>query len=546
MHRTQPLTTILRPFAGILTLLASPVLWAQCEGRPNEAESASGVTISATTAAPSSADPRLDRATERFNEGKRLLLEGKKVEARKEFDEAIDILLSTAASAPDRARLERKMEELTDKIYRLDVESLDAGDLEKTVFDKSPLDDIRELTYPIDPGLKPKAAAEVKLTQSQLPLVLNDAVLSFINYFNSDRGKRTLVAGMKRAGRYKGMISKILAEEGVPQELIFLAQAESGFAPRAVSYMAAVGMWQFVQFRGQEYGLKQSAWHDDRLDPEKATRAAARHLRDLYKQLGDWHLALAAYNCGPMCVESAVRRTGYADYWELRSRNALPRETSNYVPIILAMTIMTKNPKDYGIEDVVPDEPIEVESFRVDANTGLQLLADISDTPLTLIKELNPSFTKNVVPQGELAKVPKGAKDEAEALLAKVPVDKRMLWRVHRVQSGETLDSLVRSYRTSAQQVQTANELKGNEVDPGDLLVVPVTPEPPKPAYRYAWVRGRRVLVPWGQAIQPVRAVAAKAVPQKYAARGKVQAAPARASVRAAAPSKSLYAGRKR
>src|SRR5437764_9724710 len=132
------------------------------------------------------------------------------------------------------------------------------------------------------------------------------------------------------------MIRRIFDQEGVPQELIHLAQAESGFLARAKSRKAAVGMWQFLAWRGREYGLDQTAYSDDRLDPEKATQAAARHLHDLYNEFGDWYLAMAAYNCGPGCVERAVQRTGYADFWELRAHNALPRETQNYVPLILA------------------------------------------------------------------------------------------------------------------------------------------------------------------------------------------------------------------
>src|SRR5262249_5165255 len=148
-------------------------------------------------------------------------------------------------------------------------------------------------------------------------------------------------------------------EEGIPPELIHLAQAESGFFPRAVSHKAATGMWQFVQFRGRQYGLMQTPYSDDRLDPEKATRSAARHLRDLFEKFGDWYLAIAAYHCGPGCVERAVERTGYADFWELRSRRTIPIETTNYVPIILAMTIMAKNAKEYGLDGVVPDPPLE-------------------------------------------------------------------------------------------------------------------------------------------------------------------------------------------
>lgn len=516
-----------------LTLMIPRVLPAQCEGRAEEASTVGSVPVLTVSASippqtPSPFDPRIERAVTRFNEGKRLLTEGKKDEARAEFDEAIDILLRARDGQPGRERVEKRLEELMERIYRHDVESLDAGEIEKTVFDKSPLDEIREMNFPVDPTLRTKVLDETKATQSQLPLVVNDSVLSFINYFNSERGRRTLIAGLKRAGRYKPMISKILAEEGVPQELIFLAQAESGFLPRAVSYMAAVGMWQFVQFRGREYGLMQSSYHDDRLDPEKATRAAAKHLKDLYTQFGDWHLAVAAYNCGPGCVDSAVRRTGYADYWELRARNALPRETTNYVPIIIAMTIMSKNAKDYGLTDVVPDDPEEYEVVPVSANTSLQLVADATLTPVTDLKELNPSFTQGIAPAGFDVKVPKGTSQDLAAALDRVPADKRTLWRLHRVQTGETVDSIVRSYRTSSAQIRQTNELERSELEPGSVLVVPVTPEPPKPTYRYAWVRGRRVLVPYY----------ARAVAAPSAARPVVSKAPASKTVTWKAPVK--------
>src|SRR5262249_41775985 len=148
-------------------------------------------------------------------------------------------------------------------------------------------------------------------------------------------------------------------------EIIHLAQAESGFIPRAVSRARATGMWQFMGWRGNQYGLLQTPYLDDRLDPEKATRAAARHLRDLYAEFGDWYLAIAAYNCGPGNVEKAVERTGYADFWMLRERGALPVETTNYVPIILAMTIMAKNSSEYGLEGLAYDAPLEYDTMDV-------------------------------------------------------------------------------------------------------------------------------------------------------------------------------------
>lgn len=485
-------TKVVRPAALLLAIgvagAQNPDVIARITSDDN-----SGITVSTGSTSLTSTDPRFEKAQELFASGKTLFQQGKKDAARREFDQAIDLLLAATESAPDRARLEKKLEDLIDRIYRFDLE-MGAGELEQTVFEKSPLDDIREITLPVDPKLKTPLREELKLSQSQLPLVLNDSVQSFINYFTSERGRRTLVYGFKRAGRYKPMISKILAEEGVPQELIYLAQAESGFSPRAVSYMAAAGMWQFITFRGREYGLNQSQWHDDRLDPEKATRAAAKHLKDLFTQLGDWHLALAAYNCGPMCVDSAVRRTGYADYWQLRARNALPRETANYVPIILAMTIIAKNPKIYGLENLEVDAPLESQGVAIDANTGLQLIADATETPLATIKEMNPTFIHNVVPRGLEVKVPVGTADEVTSALAKVPAEQRTTWRIHRLQSGESFDSVSRVYRSSSSLISQANAgLAADDAVSGQLLVIPVTPEVPRAAARYYWARGKRV-----------------------------------------------------
>src|SRR5947207_14541692 len=247
-----------------------------------------------------------------------------------------------------------------------------------------------QMTFPVDPKLKDKVREQVAATVSQLPLSVNDSVLSYINYF-SNRGRRTLLNGLQRSGKYRPMIQRVLDEEGVPQELIHLAQAESGFYPRAMSRKAAGGMWQFVKFRGNQYGLKQTLYTDDRMDPEMATRAAARHLRDLYKEFGDWYLAIAAYNCGPGVVEKAVERTGHADFWELRERRVLPLETTNYVPIILAMTIMEKNAAEYGIARFQLEAPLEYGTVVTPGVTSLALVADIVDVAVAGLGEISPS-----------------------------------------------------------------------------------------------------------------------------------------------------------
>jgi membrane-bound lytic murein transglycosylase D len=428
-------------------------------------------------------DARLAEAQARFQAGKRLLQEGNREGARLAFDQSIHSLLTAPLALEDRLRLERRLEDLIDLVYQYDIDELGAGG-EKS-FDRSPLDEIRELTFPIDPTLKGLVQHQIAATASELPMVLNDSVLSFVNYFSQGRGRYTLINGWRRSHRYRPMIERILAEEGVPAELIFLAQAESGFLPRAVSRKAATGMWQFVAFRGKEYGLTQTPLVDLRLDPEQATRAAARHLRDLYMQFGDWQLAIAAYNCGPGCVGRAVERTGYADYWQLRGRNALPKETTNYVPIITALTIVTKNAAAYGITLDDPDPALEYDTVKLEANTRVELIADAADLPVSAIRELNPALLKGVAPAGYELRLPKGQAPPIVAAIRAVPGPQRSAWRLHRVRSGDTLPQIAQQYRTTAKSILAANGEVSGEMGEGQVLMIPASyVEPPARAVR--------------------------------------------------------------
>jgi membrane-bound lytic murein transglycosylase D len=421
---------------------------------------------------PSQTDARIRRAEERLAAGRRSYQDGDLISARTQFDQAIDILLTTPETLPDRYKIEKKLEEFVAAIHKYDVNGLGASDFSgPTAYDKAPLESILEMTFPVDPNLKPKVKEQLQATTSQLPLQMTDAVLSYINYFSSDRGRRTLLAGLRRAGRYKPLIQRILAEEGVPQELIYLAQAESGFLPRAVSHKAAVGMWQFVQWRGRQYGLNQTAYTDDRLDPEKATRSAARHLRDLYQKFGDWYLAIAGYNCGDGCVEKAVQRTGYADFWALRARNAIPKETTNYVPIIVAMTIMHKNAKDYGLEEIEVDPPLTYDTIELEAPTHLALVADISDRPVSEIRELNPSLLNSVAPANYELHVPEGTKPAVIASLETIPAARRASWRLHRVGPGDTMESIAKRYKMPVNSIAALNSQSDAEV--GNVLIIP-------------------------------------------------------------------------
>jgi membrane-bound lytic murein transglycosylase D len=475
-------------------------------------------------------DQRIRRAEERYQEGRKQYLEGNIVQARMEFDKAIDTLLASPDSAPDRHVMEKKLEEMVDRIHRFDVEGLGAGDDQETAgYDKSPLQDILELTFPIDPNLKTKVKDQVMATTSQLPLEENDEVLRYINYFSSDRGKKTLIAGLRRAGRYRNMIRRILDEEGVPRELIFLAQAESGFLPRALSRKSATGMWQFVQFRGQQYGLMQTQYTDDRLDPEKSTRAGARHLRDLYQQFGDWYLAMAAYNCGPGCVSKAVQRTGYADFWQLRSRNVLPKETCNYVPLILAMTIMATNAKDYGLEDIDADPPVRYDTVEMAANTNLSLVADLLDIPVSELRDLNPSLLKPVAPAKYMLRIPKDSTQLLMSGLNAVPPDKRTSWRLHRVVEGETLNSIASRYRTAATNIASVNRASMDDLRAGDIVVIPAAytqPAPVKVKARTPHTARARYAKP-GTLVRRVKATPAphRRAPQRRASVGGPQVA---------------------
>jgi membrane-bound lytic murein transglycosylase D len=432
--------------------------------------------VEAPVARGSEMDNRLKRAEESFEAGKRLYQDGKLEEARQAFNRAVDLLLTAPDHAPDRSKLERRLDTMVDAIYRFDVIGLGAGeDSDKVVYDKSPLDGILEMTFPIDPRLKPKVKEEVTATASQIPLDESDSVLSYIHFFSSERGKRILVAGLRRAGRYRPLIERVLSEEGVPQELIYLAQAESGFLPRAVSYKKAAGMWQFLSWRGKEYGLAVTPWADDRLDPEKATRAAAQHLRDLYNQFGDWYLAMAAYNCGPGCVDRAVQRTGYADFWTLRDLNVLPKQTQNYVPAILAITIMAKNPKDYGLDDVEPEEPVSYDVVKMEAPTNLMLVADALERPVAEIRDLNPSLLKGTAPSGYELRVPKGSSQNLIAVLDMISPERRATSRVHRVERGETLADIARRYHTAASAIASANPGSITDPEEGDWLLIPAS-----------------------------------------------------------------------
>ena len=399
--------------------------------------------------------------------------------ARQNFDRAFDTLLSSNLQINSDTRLEAEFDRILEGTNTFETQALQQGDgFTEQKSEPAPIDEANEVTYPVDANIKAKAEAEIKSTRSDLPLMMTDQVASYINYFSS-RGRGILENGLVRSGRYDEMIRNTLKAEGVPQDLIYLAQAESGFHPLAVSRVGARGIWQFMASRARGYGLQRDWWVDDRQDPEKSTRAAARHLKDLYQQFGDWYLAMAAYNSGPGTVQSAVKRTGYADFWELYRRNVLPKETRNYVPIIVAVTIMAKNPAQYGLDHLDKEKAAPFDTVTIDYPVDLRLVAECVDVSAADLQDLNPSLLRLTTPKDHPFQLhlPAGTKDKFETAIAAIPPDMRVWWRYHRVQSGDTLASLARTYRTTPKAIAEANNLEdGQELAPDSKLTIPIAP----------------------------------------------------------------------
>jgi len=363
--------------------------------------------------------------------------------------------------------------------YQQGLDNYHAGktDAAQQKSEPAPIDETNALTPSADANVKAKAQAEIKSTHSDLPLMMTDQVAGYISYF-SNRGRGNFERAFARSGRYRDMMVSILKQEGVPQDLIYLAQAESGFHPLAVSRVGARGIWQFMGSRARGYGLSHNMWVDDRQDPEKSTRAAARHLKDLYNQFGDWYLAMAAYNSGPGTVQAAVKRTGYADFWELYRRNVLPKETRNYVPIILAVTIMTKNLSQYGFDDVSMDFPARYDKVTINYPVDLRLVAQCVGSTQAELQELNPSLLRLTTPrQGTFElHLPAGTKDEYQTAVAVIPTDMRLWWRYYTVHSGDTLASLSRAYRIPVKSIAQANHLEGTELEADARVIIPFAP----------------------------------------------------------------------
>jgi membrane-bound lytic murein transglycosylase D len=431
-----------------------------------------------------SADPAgelVARVEVQYQDGLAKFQAGEVDSARQDFDSAFNALLESNLDIRSDDRLQKEFDRIVEGVNQLNLGE-SASEFSSSGADvgqkpePAPIDETNGISPAASPDIKAKAQAEVRSTHSDLPLMMTDQVAGYISYF-SNRGRGTFERAFARSGRYHDMMVRILKQEGVPQDLIYLAQAESGFIPTAVSRAGARGIWQFMGSRARGYGLERTPWVDDRQDPEKSTRAAARHLRDLYTQFGDWYLAMAAYNSGPGTVQAAVKRTGYADFWELYRRNVLPKETRNYVPIILAVTIMTKNLSHYGFDDVPMDEATPYDTVTVDYPVDLRLVADCVEATPAQLQQLNPSLLRLSTPkEGKFElRIPAGTKEQYQTAMAAIPRPMRLWWRYPTVHSGETVASLARRYRVTVKSIVEANGLQG-PLAADSKIIIPLAP----------------------------------------------------------------------
>jgi membrane-bound lytic murein transglycosylase D len=400
--------------------------------------------------------------------------------ARMDFDSAVDQMLSSGLDLKGDQQLADEFDSLISRINSLEMVALKQGNGFSPKVEPAPLDvALGEVTFgPPDPALIGKVNAELKTTQSDLPLVVNNYVAGFISYFsNSQAGHAHLVASLERAGKYKEMIQRILRENGVPQDLIYQAVAESGFQPQALNARSgAGGMWQFMPFAGA-YNLERNGYFDERFDPEKSTIAYAKYMKGLYAQFGDWYLAMAAYDWGPGNVQRAVSRTGYADFWELLRHNAMPAETRAYVPGIIAAAIMAKNPQQYGLANVTPMAPVLFDTVTTSYAIDLRLVSDLTNVSVGEVVALNPALLRLQTPRDipyDL-RLPPGSKQIFLDRLKDIPEDNRGSWRFHVVKAGETLDDIATAFHAHAPEIASVNEITAaNPMATGDELVIPI------------------------------------------------------------------------
>ena len=435
-------------------------------------------TVAASAAEPAAACPTPDprqEASERFHRGKALALAGDTACARLEFEAALEGFRTSmrpgSAADLDFAGHLWDSVRLYESIPSDEEEERPAGARDGLIAEEATAPSADEL------AVARRELEEVgKSAAFDVPIVVNDAVLNAVAYYQF-RTPKAFAAALQRSGRYLPMMRAILREAGLPEDLVYIAMIESAFKSTAHSRAAAKGYWQFINGTGRRYGLKTTRDVEERGDPEKSTRAAAAYFRDLYEIFGDWYLAMAAYNAGEGRVLRGLQRTGARDFWELRERNALLRETRDYVPFFLATALIAKDPARFGF-DVVPDPPLEFDVVEVPRPLDLARVALELGIDVETLRAMNGELRGRTTPRGVAGyplRVPKGGGPVLSARLDSIPAAPEYRDRRVKVRKGETLARFAARNKVSVAELCAANDLRASaRLRRGQLLVVPV------------------------------------------------------------------------
>lgn len=399
--------------------------------------------------------------------------------AREDFDRAVDLLLSYPGGAFAEPRVAEAYRRTLETIQVREIEMLAAGDgFTEAASEPASIDVVGGLPVgdaPASETTRAQAIAAVAEERPDLPVELNEAVLSCLDLYQG-RLREWFESALSRGQQYLPHIREVFGEEGIPQDLAYVALVESAFKPTAYSRARARGVWQFISATGKRYGLQQDWWVDERSDPEKATRAAARYLKELYAMFGDWNLALAGYNAGEMKVVRAMKRYGTSDFWELRQTRGLRKETKNYVPLIHAAIVIAKSPERYGFAVTKVETP-EFEPVAIAGAYDLRVVAECAEEPVETIRSLNPQLRRLATPADRTfqLRVPAGRASAVSECLGRLPAEKRVSFRTHVVRRGQTLAGIARANGVTARDVADANYLAvGKRLRPGTELIIPI------------------------------------------------------------------------
>ena len=428
----------------------------------------------------------IQSSREHFEAGERELTLGHLDRARIEFDRAVDVMLESPYGARTDARTREHFDRLIDRINAYEVTALAQGDgFAETKYEPASIDEVLKIaTFP-RPEAAPQTTEAVKqdlaATVHDIPIPQNSRVLSYVELMYQGRLREFVQDGLTRGQKYLPMIQSVFRAEGLPLDLAYIPIIESGFKTNAVSKASAKGPWQFMKPTGKENGLRQDWYVDERSDPEKSTIAAAKYLKTLHKLFkGDWNLVLAAYNGGLGRVQRAMKKSGHDDFWALsESSRFLPKETREYVPLILAAIIVAKNPAQYGF-DIVAHDPIAYDKVTLPRAIDLRRVAEWTGASIAEIQALNPELRRWTTPvkykEFEL-KVPVGTGDKLQARIADAsPADLSAL-KWYTVRGGETLATIARKLRVSRVDLAEANSLSiKSRVRGGQELIIPRAP----------------------------------------------------------------------